>query len=491
MHKARSVILLLLSFSLILPPGSVFGEEAVMKESLLSLSDCLNFSLDHNLDIKIAKIESRLKGQDVLIAESIFDAAIDGKISYTQDERSSSNTIAGTRILTNDYELGLTKMLPTGTEIEVDLSDQRHWTDSTFVTNNPTHTAELSFTVTQPVLKNFFGYVDQKIVKLSQVEAEQAGLTALNRIEQSVADVEKAYWQLVFAYQDVVLRKELLSRSKELYDIFAGHLKTGFAETTEIYETEANMRIRKADLAIARNNLMTASNNLKLLLNADGDFIIVPKEGLAIIEKKAILTRELNEAFISNRDYQIKKKEVLAKKINLKMKTNSLWPEIDLVGTFAVNGVDRKIQKAGGKLTTDKHPYYYAGVKFNVPIDNSLARGEYNKAMLEKEKAILELVQEEKNIITIIDEKTRDVNLHFENATRWTKIKKIQALKFSEEEKKLKRGRSSSKIVIDYQNDLTNAAISEYSAVLRFYFALIDLENEKDMLLARTGVISQ
>ena len=58
-----------------------------------------------------------------------------------------------------------------------------------------------------------------------------------------------------------------------------------------------------------------------------------------------------------------------------------------------------------------------------------------------------------------------------------------------EEEKKLKYGRSNSKTLIDYQNDFFLAAINEYKAILEYYRALIDLENVKDTLLAKVGVL--
>jgi len=371
----------------------------------------------------------------------------------------------------------------------VDYSNTRNWTDSIYVTDNPLHTAELSFTLEQPVLKNLFGYIDRRDVRLSKIEADQAGLKALSRIEDSVADIEKSYWDLVFAYQDVMLREGLLKQAENLFGTFKEHLKIGLVEANELYETEANVRIRKTELAIAENNLKGASNHLKLLLNEEGDFSILPKDKLAHLQKRADLAGSLNDAFLTNRNYQVEKKELTAKKIKLKMKKNSLWPEVDLVGTFALNGIDRKFEKAQGKLTTDKHPYYYAGVEFSIPFENREARGEYNKAKLEKEKAILELLQVEKNVINDIDEKVRRVNLNLENARRWAKIREIQGLKFEEEEKKLKYGRSNSKTLIDYQNDLTLATINEYDALLQYYSSLIDLENTKDMLLEKVGVV--
>jgi len=465
-----------------------FAEERVA----LSLSACLEIGLANNLDIKIAKIEPLLKAEDIKLAKSIFDTVIEGKIAYEDDQRAAASTLAGSATLETDYELGVsTKMPISGTEIDIDYSDQRDWTDSIFTVSNPLHTAELSVTVTQPILKNFFGYIDRGDVKLSKIEAHLADIESLDRIENTIADIEKAYWKLVFAEHDAALKEELLKQAEELHKTFRGHLETGVAESTETYGIEANMRIRKAEYLIAENDLKTAGNNLKLLLNENGDFSIAPKSTLIIFGGKIDFAASMKDAFSASRDYRLKKEGLDAKKIKLKMKGNNLWPEVDLVGTLAVNGVDRKFEKANSRLTTNKHSMYYGGIEVTVPLENREARAEYNKANLEKEKAILELLRTEKGLATDIDEKVRNANLNLENAKRWTRIREIEARKFIDEEKKLRYGRSDSKTIIDYQNDLTRAALSEYQAIRDYYFSLIDLENAKDTLLAKVGVLRQ
>jgi len=457
----------------------------------ISLADCVDIGLSNNLDIKIAKVESHIEEQGVMLAESIFDTTISGDVSYTEDKRAKSSIFSGTKTLTNDYGVKGTKTLPTGTEVTVDYSDVRTWTDNaTYSIGNPLHTAELSFTLRQPVLRNFFGYVDRNSVKLSKIEASLAGLEALNRIENTIAEIEMAYWGLVFSYQDVKLREELLRQAEELYGVFKKHLKTGLVEETELYETEANMRIRKADLLVSENNLITASNNLKFLLNEDGVFLFLPEEKLAIIGDEVNFVDSLKIALVANREYRIEKKDLEGKNVTVKMKRNSLWPEVDLVGTFALNGIDQDFSKANRRLTTTKSPEYYGGIEFKIPIENRQARAEYHQAVLTKKKVLLRLIKTEKDIITTIDDKVRNVNLQLENAKRWTKIKDIQDKKFRKEEQKLKFGRSRSKVVVDFQNDLTLAALSEYDAILQYYIALIELENEKDTLLNEIGVIS-
>jgi len=482
---------LLLAAAVSLVAISFFSEAPASEKDQVerSLSECLDIGLDNNIDVKIAKIEALIKDQDVLLSESVFDALLIGNVYYTDDQSASNNPLFGSKTMTTEYEMGISKELPTGTEISIDYLDTREWTDRLLTEINPYHKAVLSFSARQPVLKNFLGYVDRKTVKFSKIEAEIAGIESMDRIENAIADIAKAYWRLVFSYQNVALRKNLLRQAEKLYNRYKEHLKMGFVEETDLYETEANMRIRKIELLLAQNDLITANNDLLFLLNEEADFIVVPKDRLEALWGGANLFESLNTAFIANRDYRAKKKNLLAKKVNLKIKKNSLWPQIDLVGTLSTSGIDRKFGPANNTLSTNKHPFYYGGIEVSHPLENRAARGEFNKANLEKEKAILEILHIEKSIFTNVDREVRAVNIRLENAKRWTKVKELQYKKFKEQERKLKLGRSTTKDVVDFQNSFDLAAIRQYIAVLDYYYSLIDLENAKDTLLLRIGVI--
>ena len=78
---------------------------AEKKEMSLSLKDISHIALENNFDIQIAKFDAYIKENDALLAESIFDTIISGKITYTDNQSKQASTIFGTKSLTNEYEL--------------------------------------------------------------------------------------------------------------------------------------------------------------------------------------------------------------------------------------------------------------------------------------------------------------------------------------------------------------------------------------------------
>ena len=65
--------------------------------------------------------------------------------------------------------------------------------------------------IEQDLGKNFFGIKDRGDVKVVLIDIESAEYTTLDKIETSIAEVQKAYW-------DLVLEKELVKVEEEMVD---------------------------------------------------------------------------------------------------------------------------------------------------------------------------------------------------------------------------------------------------------------------------------
>ncbi|MCK4463514.1 MAG: TolC family protein [Candidatus Omnitrophica bacterium] len=467
---------------------SGFAEDLKNETLYLSLQECIQIALDNNLDIKIAKLDNWIAGTDETYAKAVYDMILSGKITYTYDEQENASTIAPSKELINEYRVGIEKKLPTGTTLSIDYKNIRNWTDSLYVTLNPYYESEISFTAKQSVLKNMLGIQDRSDVKLARMNIEISDLETYRKIEKAIADVEKKYWYLVFAKENLKIKRDLLKKAEVMLSINESHIASGFMEKKDILASQANVKQRQIDCLIAENDLEDAINSLKLVLNKNFDNPILSLDSFEIALKKPDLIQNLETAMSNRKDFLAKKKELEKKKLMLVMKKNAFLPELDLFATYYANGVDRKVEKSHGTLTTTKFPKYYVGAELKYPFENSKGKSEYKKAELGKIKAINELKQLEKNIINEIDENVREAGLNMQKIIRTSKIKELQDLKLKEEEIQYKNGRSSSKVMIDFQNDLLKARLDVVKAFLDYHYSLIDLEVSKDIFLDNKGI---
>ncbi len=456
----------------------------------VSLEDCVRFSVYNSFEVKMAKLDLLIAETDRMYAEAVFDTVIFGDIYYTEDKRQQLSVFSPDDGQTNFYSGGISKKIPTGTELKATFSDTRSWNNSSFYTRNPAHTSELALEVIQPVGKNFFGCIDRGNISVTKLAIRNADLDAKNRIEALIARVQKDYWELVYAKRSLDFHADILEKAKNLHGSNTRNYDIGLIEKADFLASEANLILRETDLLIAENAYRTAEENLKLLMNMEDTYRIIPADDFSDGAVEYDLADCLNEAFNKRRDYRIRKRDVDIKNITLKMKDNQRWPEIDLKATMAMNGVDTKFNNAADKTTVAENTYYYAGIEISLPVENNLARSEFKKAGYEKEKALVALKETERTVITEVGNSFRDVMTYKVSVANVSKAATLQAEKLKEEEKRYTRGRSNTKRLIDYQQDLLNAELEEDQTQLNLEKARIDLDRSMNVILAKYSDIN-
>jgi outer membrane protein TolC len=449
----------------------------------LSIEDVNRLAIDQNLDIKLAKIDAEYAKENIKSAKSVFDILLEAGSSYTDDELASTSAYLGDKSLEAEYNFGISKKLPTGTTIEADLVHSRDYSDSEMVTVNPAHESSLQLTLRQPVGKNFFGLEDRGKVKIATLNYEQINLESLDRIETALANCQMAYWNLVYTYKAMELNNDMLNRAQHLYEIYQDRFDRGIAEEPDLYASEANVGISKITCEVAENRILNASNLLKVYLNVDTQESLKPIDALEAPYADADYIEHLKDAIAKRRDYRAALKNVEAQNVNLVIKKNNLWPEIDLVATYERNGIDREGKKSLENVADEDNSKYYLGVDVSMPLENRSARAQKKQAELLKKKALINLKKLELEIASELDERVRQVNLDAERIRKWEKIVKLQSQKLDSEEEMVKYGRSSSDILVRYQNDLLDAQMSLVGAYLDYRLSRIKLELAKNSIL--------
>lgn len=456
--------------------------------SRLTVSDVTALVLKNNFDIKIARLDTLIEGTKLQNSRSIFDVLLTLEADYGEDELAKNSSLGGTKSKTSNYKTSLEKKMPSGTTLGLDLSDKRSWSDSSFVSLNPSHNANAKLDLTQEISRNAFGLIDRGTIAMVELAVENAEFSTLDRIEKSVAGAQKAYWQLVLDNENMFLKENMLKEARQLYDVNEEKLRMGMIERPDFLASEANVTLRETEVLIAKNEAKNSLERLKVILDLKDNVSILPGDSLNFYPFSVSFADALKEAVSLRRDYQRAENEVKSYDINLQIKKNSLWPQIDLEATIQKNGLDRDLSLAVREINSEDNPYYYVGFKFEVPLENKEAKSRHEKAGYEKTKALVTLKKTEREIAVGIDKAVRDIELARETYLNRTKTAKLQEEKLNEELKLFNAGRSSSYFVINYQEDLHLAKFQVLKALYDYYVSLIDLKVTQNSLLRDLGV---
>ncbi len=140
-------------------------------------------------------------------------------------------------------------------------------------------------------------------------------------------------------------------------------------------------------------------------------------------------------------------------------------------------------KKAIEGISEEDNPEYYAGLSFSLPLENSLAKSEFNKAKLDKTRQILKLKSVERKVVVDIKDSV-DTFLSRINAQKNSQeIAGLHEKKLAAEEARFNSGRSDTDTLIRYQEDLLTSQLALANADYNLKSAEIDLELKENTLL--------
>ncbi|MFC1515021.1 TolC family protein [Candidatus Omnitrophota bacterium] len=469
-------IILFTAFS-VYPQDKAIGHD-------LSLAAVSQLALENNLDIKIAKLDAYMTRFDLDKDYSLFDTYLNMSASHSDNQTRPPSIILGSKALQDAYSFSLEKRLPSGTSIAIEGTHARDWTDSVFSSTNPAIEAKATVTLTQSLGKNFFGLIDRLGIAITKLDIESSDWLSLNDIETSLADTQKAYWQLVLAQAELAIKKNNLTDAQALYRAYQDKSDLGLIEDPDIYASGANVLLRQSEVSVAELGRTTAKNNLLFLLNEENTSVeIRPQDPLDLEPESIDLAAELTSAINNRRDYKIAKNTLEADDIDLRIKNNSLWPEIDLQASYARNGLSSRYKDSWEQITDQDNPEYFAGITVRLPIENRFARADQEQAKLNKEKGLLSLKRVERLILRELHDQVARVNTFAGQITLYRKAAELQGDKLKAEKIRFKNGRSNSDLIIRYEEDLLESQLRLVRTLYGYRASRIELEVMKNTLL--------
>ncbi len=450
----------------------------------LNLRDISDLALLNNLDIQIVKLDLYIQRNNLDIATSLFDTYFSAYANYLDDEKEVPDVFSGTMSKIRTSGIDITKKLPTGTDIGLGLSNIRNYSNSSFFTENPFHEMTAKVTLRQALGKNFFGLSDRANIKITKLDIENSEYTTLDGIEQTLSDVQKAYWQLSLAYAELEIRKNMLEEAKKLNDIYKKNFKIGLIERPDLLATEANVKLRENEVAMAELELVKAQNDLLLLLSEENlDITIKPADSLDTSSSYADLYEALSQAVQSRRDYKQVKNLLQINYIEVVVKKNALWPQIDLEASYTRNGIDRRYRTAWDDISKENQDEFYIGITIKSSFERTKERAELDQKKLEKQKSLLLLKQIEHTVFRQINSRVTEVNTLANEVAANKEIVSLQEQKLEAESERLRYGRSSADIIIRYQEDVLNSRLNLARSLFSYHASIIDLELTKNSLL--------
>ncbi|HWP65013.1 MAG TPA: TolC family protein [Candidatus Limnocylindria bacterium] len=512
-------------------PGAITRDDTVER---VSLKEAIAIALENNPGIAASRLEPTRVAADVLGAQAQFDPVLGGEFQWGEAHIPNASTLTGVDTTVEQerfYNIALAKMFRTGTQFRTDFINPRTTSNASFVQLSPQYAPELRFSVIQPLLRDFGWDFSYMIVRVAENFAD----AALYQYEADLADfvlaVVDAYWNVVGARQNVEVRREALALAQRTVEENEARVRVGLLAPVAVLEAQAQAKARETDLIVAENLLKTARLRLAQLAYFRPQGTVLPRflepsedghpEGVHIDEDAALAT-----AMAERPEILASASAVRARQYDERVTSNRLLPRFDLVGSYGLLGLSGTNQvgpprcfdvdvdgdpgtppttvcsepsapspftgnesRAYDRLVSGNWDRYTAGFRIEIPIGNAQARADQARSRVALNQAELRHRELLSNVTLEVRDTSADVEASLQAIETSRVARELAEENLRNQEKRHEVGMATTKDLLDFQTQLTEARFTEVQARIRHAIAVARWRRAQGQLLSHYQIV--
>ncbi len=526
----------------------------------LSLDQAIRLALGNNNNIEIAREDVRIAESGLRSLEGTYDGTFNFAPNYTRNNTTGQPATADIRFNSSFSRL----VKPGGGNYQVFFNNSR--TENAFAQAQATSGnigggsssalffTSIGVTYTQPLMRDFRVDQTRRQIKIQQKRVAQSDADFRRQTIDTISQVQRAYWDLVFALRDQENRVANLNLTKENLRQVEAKISAGSAAPLQRAEVSTELANRESDVLIASQQVSIAENALKQLLLKDA---IAPEWSESLIPTDTpdidvqdpapvSLDDAIKDAIANRPELNRLRLEKEINTIDVDYFKNQTRPRLDFSSTLSFNGIAQSgsdsssstfvplitgdptsnadaflLQQirllnmgnptnsqipnieflpppaffTGGysqslrNMFRSDAPNYTFGVTFSFPLKNTtaeadLATAEYQRSRLDaqtrsQEQTILAEVRNAVQALETSRQRVRTARQALENAE----------IQLDGERKLFDVGRSTTFLLFQRENALTNAKNAEIRAETDYNKALADLQRVTSTTLASNNVV--
>ena len=314
----------------------------------LSLNEAIRRALENNNNIEVARNDVRLNETTLRALQGIYDPVFNFNPQLNNQVQSQQSTLGGGATVTTTDLTGnssINKQFSTGGgNYSFFFNNNRRTTNNTFNALNPVYSASFGVTFTQPLLRDRSIDRNRRDIRIQRKRLEQSDADFRRLTIDVISQVQRAYWDLVFALRDQQNLIANLNLSRELFRQTEARVVAGASAPLERAEVQTEIANRESALLLATQNVSIAENNLKQLIIRDPNAPewtaqITPTDQPTFDSTPINLNDALAEARTNRPELRRLRLQNEITDIDIKYFRNQTRPRVDIQSTLALTGL--------------------------------------------------------------------------------------------------------------------------------------------------------
>lgn len=524
----------------------------------LSLQDAIELALENSLDIAVQRYYPWTADTDILKTAAgsfgrgtpgaSFSSSTANLPSYTYDPLVSSTVLLDDRTTpvnnpfisgtgtataahltthTDEYNTQVSRGFETGSSLSVSWNNTRSSSTSTANFFNPVVQSALSVVFSQQLLSGFGLSVNRRNIMISKNNRKVADWAFAQQAITTVTNTITAYWELVYARENVKVEEQAVAVSTKLYSDNKKQLGAGTMAPLDVTRAQSELATDRQNLIVAQTVQLQDEQILKNAISKDPmasnlvNVEIIPTDEPtppATVENPSF-EDSVKEAYGKRPELQEQLYNIKNADTDVRATHNALLPQLTLsaqyssVGlagnspikgapTFANSGVpivdangtpvpglfeptviptvtginQQGFTSAQSDVFHNRFPDYSAQLTLNLPLRNRSAQADNVRALLVQRQ--LETQMQQLKNAALLDVRNSYIALTQDRAQveAASEARQLQQETFDAEQKKYRLGASTVYNVILTQRDLISAQGTELRALANLQEAKANYE---------------
>ncbi|BCS32739.1 hypothetical protein TBR22_A19610 [Luteitalea sp. TBR-22] len=514
----------MLCAALVAVAAAVVTPQTVAQPLPLTLADATARALEHLPEIAIQRDAITLAAQGQTRAEAAYDPVLrlDGRVRTRTDPLNTlfvgappgalaprTNSLVGSASWSRLFESGATLTASGATSFES--------LTSRFALLTPAYLTSVGVEVRQPLLAGRKIDQQRRALKVSALDVTRSRAALERLVTETVAAVERAYWAVRAARDDVRIREQSLTLAEAQRQDTADRIQAGIAAEAEIAAPVAEIARRRADLVRARDEAIRADIALRQLMAGTADSATWSLAYDLADEPPAPSDPEAIEALVA--DALARRPEMAdmdaaraIAALDTRLAQERARTQMDLVAAYNLRGLaggenpDLYVPFPGATVTlpedqlgglddslqtlvTHRFSDIYVGVSVALPIGRRAAKADVVAATLAERRTALQRDQIGQRIATEVRTASARLAAARERLEATSALEAAATDLLAAEQARFEAGQSTNFFVLTRQTELAQATLASTAARIEVARANSELLRATGRLLERRGIL--
>ncbi|WP_297094824.1 TolC family protein [uncultured Draconibacterium sp.] len=380
----------------------------VQAQQKWSLSQCISYAIENNINLKEYEILEKLSLEDVQQAKRNMlpgiSASTRAGLSFGRSADPNTNDYINTEFFSSSFDLG--------SSIAV-----------------------------------FDGFRIQNQIKYQKFRKQASEYIRINATDDLAFNVMVAFFDVVYYKGMLGIANEQVEASKLSLKTTEKKVEVGLKAKTDLLDMRANLEREELNKIQIENTLETATLKLKQMMNLiSAEEMELVDESSVVINEQVAQPRQLFEQYTGwSPYYQSIYANVKATEKGLALSRSALYPSIYASGSIGTGFYETNTDAEGNTLAFSdqwkNNKSQYVGASLSIPVFSRWSnRSEVKKAKLELERAQNNLDDERQKMFFEMVNDLTELEALYKEHSQYVKRTEVDELAFQAAEKKFDQG---------------------------------------------------